>query len=41
MTLTRPPNPQVNLKSTTGTQVRVPQPPIDYRSIELALKVRM
>jgi|Transcript_6336 hypothetical protein len=28
----------VNLKSTTGETVRVPTPPVDYRSLELALK---
>ena len=28
----------VNLKSTTGETVRVPPPPVDYRSLELALK---
>ena len=35
-----PRRPQVNLKSTTGETVRVPTPPVDYRSLELALKVR-
>lgn len=30
---------QVNLKSTTGQTVRVPTPSIDFRSLQLALKV--
>ena len=35
-----PPPSQVNLKSTTGQTVPWPTPPIDYRSLELAWKVR-